>query len=125
MGKNADKNNSEYGHFSHSVSIEEFFYKIRPYLKDNTNNFKKSDTWKIQLMIAINFMFSKDNDEESLMHSKNTPIYRYHAPLRILLWLNNQDLFRSVTKRGNQMISLKLEKTKYKHQTKTFLQAIY
>ena len=59
MGKNADKNNSEYGHFSRSVSIEEFFYKIRPYLKDNTNNFKKSDTWKIQLIIAINFMFSR------------------------------------------------------------------
>ena len=29
---------------------------------------KKSDTWKLQLTIAINFIFSKDNDEEHLMH---------------------------------------------------------
>ena len=31
--------------------------KIRPYLKD-INNLKKSDTWKIQLTIANNFIFS-------------------------------------------------------------------
>ena len=28
------------------------------------NNLKKSDTWKIQLTVAINFISSKDNDEE-------------------------------------------------------------
>ena len=27
------------------------------------NDLKKSDTWKIQLKRAINFMSSKDNDE--------------------------------------------------------------
>ena len=31
---------------------------------------KKSDTWKIQLTIAINFIPSKDNDERRAMHSK-------------------------------------------------------
>ena len=35
------------------------------------NNLKKSDTWKIQLTIAIYFSFSKDNDEECVMHSNN------------------------------------------------------
>ena len=30
---------------------------------DIKNNLKKSDTWKIQLTVAINFVFSKDNDE--------------------------------------------------------------
>ena len=30
--------------------------KIRPYFKDILNNLKKSDTWKIQLTIAINFI---------------------------------------------------------------------
>ena len=34
------------------------------------NNLKKSDTWKIQIKKAINFISSKDNDEESVMHSK-------------------------------------------------------
>ena len=33
------------------------------FLKD-INNLKKSDTWKIQLTIANNFISSIDNDEE-------------------------------------------------------------
>ena len=36
------------------------------------NNLKQSDTWNIQLTITINFISSKDdNDEECVMHSKN------------------------------------------------------
>ena len=35
------------------------------------NDLKKSDTQKIQLTIAINFMSSKDNDEERVMHLKS------------------------------------------------------
>ena len=38
------------------------------------NNLKKSDTGKIQLTIAINFMFSKNTDEERLMHSSSDDI---------------------------------------------------
>ena len=34
------------------------------------NNLKKSDMWKMQLTIAINFISSKDNGEERVMHSK-------------------------------------------------------
>ena len=37
-------------------------------------NLKKSDTWKIQLTIANNFIFSIDNDEEHVMHSKSDNI---------------------------------------------------
>ena len=33
------------------------------------NNLKKSDTQKIQLAIANNFISSIDNDEERVMHS--------------------------------------------------------
>ena len=47
-----------------TVSVEEYLNKIRPYLKDIINSLKNSGTWKIQLLIAINFIFSKDNDEE-------------------------------------------------------------
>ena len=35
------------------------------------NNFKKSETGKIQLTIAINSISSKDNDEECVMQSKS------------------------------------------------------
>ena len=34
-------------------------------------NLEKSGTWKIQLTIEINFISSKDNDEELVMHSKS------------------------------------------------------
>ena len=39
------------------------------------NNLKQSDTWNIQLTITINFISSKDdNDEECVMHSENDHI---------------------------------------------------
>ena len=37
-------------------------------------NLQKSDTWKIQLTIAINFISSKDVDEEHVMNSKSNNI---------------------------------------------------
>ena len=47
------------------LSIEEYLNKIRPYLKDIINNLKKSNTWKIQLTIAINLISSKDTNERA------------------------------------------------------------
>ena len=44
--------------------------KIRPYLKDIIKNHKISDTWKIQLRTASNFISSTDNNEKHVMHSK-------------------------------------------------------
>ena len=41
------------------------------YLKDIINRLKKSDMWKIQLTVGINFISVKDNDEDRLMHSKS------------------------------------------------------
>ena len=38
------------------------------------NNLQKSDTWKIQLTIANNFISSIDNDEERAIHSKSDNI---------------------------------------------------
>ena len=58
------------------LSVEEYLNKIRPYLKDIINYLKKSDTRKIKLTIAINFVSSKDNDEERVMHSRSE--YRNH-----------------------------------------------
>ena len=56
------------------LSVQEYLHKSRPYLKDIINDFEKSDTWKIQLTIAINFVSSTDNDEERVMHSKSDSI---------------------------------------------------
>ena len=44
------------------------------HLRDAIVNLQKYDTWKIQLTIAINFIDSKDVDEEDVMHSKSNNI---------------------------------------------------
>ena len=57
-----------------TLSVQEYPDKIRPYLKHIINNLKKSNTWKIQLIIASHFIYSIDNDEEHVMHSKSDNI---------------------------------------------------
>ena len=51
--------------------LKHILNKIKPYLKNIINDLKKSDAQKIQLPLAINFVSSKDNDEERAMHSKS------------------------------------------------------
>ena len=57
-----------------TISVEEYLNKIRLYLKDIITNLKKSNTWKIQLTIADNSIFSIDNDEEHVMLLQNDNI---------------------------------------------------
>ena len=62
------------------LSVDEYLNKVRPvlkflrFLKDIINNLKKSDTWKSQPTKAINFVYSTDNNEERVMHSKSDKI---------------------------------------------------
>ena len=62
------------------LSVDEYLNKVRPvlkflrFLKDVINNLKKSDTWKSQPTKAINFVYSTDNNEERVMHSKSDKI---------------------------------------------------
>ena len=50
--KNCDKNKM--------LSGKEYLDEIKPYLKDIINNLRQSDTRKILLAIAINFISSND-----------------------------------------------------------------
>ena len=54
--------------------LKNILFKIRSYLKDIINDLNKSDIWKIQLTITINFLSSKDDDKEHVMHSKGDNI---------------------------------------------------
>ena len=54
-----------------NLSIEEYLDKIRSYLRDIIIDLEESDTGKIQLTMAINFIFSRDIDEKRVMHSKS------------------------------------------------------
>ena len=57
-----------------TLSVEEYFNKISPYLKEYINNLKKSDTWKIERTIESSLISSKDNDKKHVMHSKSDNI---------------------------------------------------
>ena len=62
-----------------TVLVEKYLNKeynilTRIYLKGIINILKKFDTWKIELTIANNFIYSIDNDEDCVMHSKSGKI---------------------------------------------------
>ena len=58
------------------------------------------DTWKIHLTIAINFIFSKDVEEERVMHSSSDNI-------RFTSYVN--DLFESLWKSRNIIVFLETQ----------------
>ena len=51
---------------------DKYFNKIKPYLKVVIIDLHESDTWNIQLTIAVNFISSKDAEKDRVMHSKMT-----------------------------------------------------
>ena len=60
---NSDKNRN--------LSLDEYLNKIETYPRDIIINLQNSDKWEIQLTIAINFISSKDTEEERVMHSNS------------------------------------------------------
>ena len=54
------------------LSVEEYLNKIRSYLKDIIKNLKKSNTWKVQLLIANNFISSIDNNKKHVIIVSST-----------------------------------------------------
>ena len=54
-----------------NLLLKEYLNKIKPFLRDIIINLQKSETWKIQLTKAINFISSKDIDEDYLIHSNS------------------------------------------------------
>ena len=57
-----------------ALSIVEYLKEIKQYLKDFVNYVKKSDKWKIQLILTISYISSKGIDKEQVMHSKSDSI---------------------------------------------------
>ena len=57
-----------------NVSVKEYLNVVKLYLKDMITNLQITDTWKIQLTIAINIISSEDIDEQCVMHSKSENI---------------------------------------------------
>ena len=57
-----------------SLSLDEYLNKIKPYLRTIIIDLQNSDTWKIQLTIAINFIPLRDTEEEHVMHSNSDSV---------------------------------------------------
>ena len=56
------------------LRIKEYLDKTKRYLEDILNNLRKSGKLKIQLTIAINFIYFKGIDEKHVLHSKSDNI---------------------------------------------------
>ena len=57
-----------------NLSLDKYLNKIEPYLRNIIIDLQNSDTWKIQLIIATNFISSKDAEEERIMQSRSDNI---------------------------------------------------
>ena len=56
------------------LSLDGDLNNIKPYVRNIITDLQNSDTWKIQLKIAVNFISSKDSEEERIMHSRSDNI---------------------------------------------------
>ena len=53
-----------------NLSLDEYLNKIKPYSRNIVIDLQNFDMWKVQLTTAINFISSKDAEEEHVMHSR-------------------------------------------------------
>ena len=63
---NGDKNRN--------LSLDEYLNKSKPNLRNITIDLQNSDAWKVQLTIAVNFISSKNAQEERVMHSSSSSV---------------------------------------------------
>ena len=57
-----------------TLTIKEYLDMIRPFLSDIISDHKTQGEWKVHLIIAIDFISSKDSNETRTMHTKSDNI---------------------------------------------------
>ena len=75
-----------------TLSTKEYHDKIKPYLSNMMNNLVAQDEWKIQLIMAINFIYSKDSEETRAMYTKS---YNTETMIGRDIDENNEERFES------------------------------
>ena len=97
---NGDKNRN--------LSLDEYLHKIKPYLRNIIINLQNSDAWKIQLTIAINFISSKDAEEDCVMHSSscNTKFAPYGDAYDVI-----DKLFKSLHSRYQENLEMSMKES--------------
>ena len=93
------------------LTISEYLDMIRPYLVDMINDHKNQSEWKIQLTVAINFISSKpDSDETRIMHTKSNNI-------EIMIGSDTngviKELFKSLLQRYQEHLETKMSGSEF------------
>ena len=67
--------------------LDEYLNKIKAYLRNIKIDLQNSDTLKIELSIAINFISSKNAEAEGVMHSrsKNIKFTSYNDVMKLFM----------------------------------------
>ena len=67
--------------------LDEYLNKIKAYLRNIKIDLQNSDTLKIELSIAINFISSKNAEAERVMHSrsKNIKFTSYNDVMKLFM----------------------------------------
>ena len=67
-------NHTEYdsnGDKNRNLSLDKYLHKTEPYLRNMIIDLQNFDKWKTQLTISINFISSKEAEDEGVMHSSS------------------------------------------------------
>ena len=62
------------GNKNNNLSLDEYLNKTKPYLRNIIIDLQNSDTWKIPITIAFNFISLLDAEEERVMHSTSNNV---------------------------------------------------
>ena len=85
------------GSKNRNLSLDEYLKKIETYLRNIMINLQNSDIWKIQLTIAINFISSRDTEEERVLHLSSDNIkFTSYSEVNYVI----EKLFKSLFKDG-------------------------
>ena len=80
------------GNKNRNLSLDKYLNKIEPYLRKIIIDLQDSDTQKIQLTIAINFISSKNVEEGDIMHPMGNNI-KFTLMMQMKLLMNSLSNF--------------------------------
>ena len=91
-----------------NLALDEYLNKTKPYLRNIIIDLRNSDTWKICLTIAINFVSWKGTKEEPVMHSNrdNIRFTSYNDANEVVndLFESLREKYQETSMKGNDFI---------------------
>ena len=93
-----------------NFSPDQYLSKIEPCLRNIINNLQNSNAWKIQLIIVINFISSKDSEEDRVMHSSSDNIKStFHSELNDVI----EKLFKSLRSKYWDCLEISMKRSHF------------